>query len=106
MDCSDPNEIERSHMVGVRDEDIMYTSNNTSIEDFARAKEAGVIMNLDDFRHIAKLEKVGFPDIVCCRYNPGTLKSTGNTIIGDSVKQKYGMTRRQILEAYRVLKSK
>ena len=83
----------------------MFTSNNTSIEDFSIAKEAGAIINLDDFSHITKLKSIGLPDIVCCRYNPGKAKE-GNSIIGESEKQKFGMRKDQIIEAYRILKEK
>ena len=92
-------------MVGVSGEGIMFTSNNTSIQDFAIAKEAGAIINLDGFSHIAKLRSIGLPDIVCCRYNPGKAKE-GNSIIGESEKQKFGMRKDQIIEAYRLLKEK
>jgi diaminopimelate decarboxylase len=58
MDCSSIPEIHLAQIVGVTGEGIMFTSNNTSVEDFATAKEAGAIINLDDFSHIAKLESV------------------------------------------------
>ena len=105
MDCSSIPEIHLAQKVGVTGEGIMFTSNNTTVEEFAEAKTAGAIINLDDFSHIAKLEQVGLPEIVCCRYNPGQAKE-GNSIIGESVKQKYGMRKDQIIEAYRMLKEK
>lgn len=105
MDCSSIPEIHLAEMVGVTGEGIMFTSNNTTIDEFREAKKAGAIINLDDITHITKLEHVGFPDIVCCRYNPGQAKE-GNSIIGESVKQKYGMRKDQIIEAYRTLKQK
>ncbi len=105
MDCSSIPEIHLAQKVGVIKEGIMFTSNNTTVDEFREAKKAGVIINLDDITHIAKLEQVGFPDIVCCRYNPGQAKE-GNSIIGESIKQKYGMRKDQIIEAYRILKKK
>ena len=52
----------------------MFTANNISLQDFEEARKLGAIINLDDITHIAKLKKVGFSDIVCCRFNPGDLK--------------------------------
>ena len=46
------------------------------------------------------------PDTFCVRYNPGSLKEGGNTIIGLPEEAKYGMTREQILEAYKQLQAK
>lgn len=105
MDCSSIPEIHLSNMAWVSWESIMFTSNNTTVEEFQEAKIAGAIINLDDITHISKLEQVWFPEIICCRYNPGEEKQ-GNSIIGESTKQKYGMRKDQIIEAYRILQSK
>ena len=40
------------------------------------------------------------------RYNPGSLKEGGNTIIGIPEEAKYGMTRDQVFEAYKILQDK
>ncbi len=105
MDCSSISEIHLCDFIGVTGENIIFTSNNTTIEEFRNAKLAWAMINIDDISHISKLEQIGFPDIVCCRYNPGSLKE-GNSIIGESVKQKYGMRGDQIIEAYRLLLAK
>ena len=51
----------------------MFTSNNTTSEEFEEAKKLGAIINLDDITHIDTLESIGLPDIVSCRWNPGDL---------------------------------
>ena len=43
---------------------------------------------------------------MCCRYNPGAAKHGCNSIIGKPEEAKYGMTREQILEAYKIMKAK
>ncbi len=49
FDCSSIAELLLSRQVGGRGEDIMYTSNNTSLEEFLEAAGAGgSILNLDD----------------------------------------------------------
>jgi diaminopimelate decarboxylase len=106
IDCSSEAELELAKRVGMSGEEIMLTSNNTPVSEFRAAKELGAIINLDDISHIEYLEKnVGLPETICMRYNPGDLKQ-GNLIIGHPEEAKYGFTHEQIIEGYRILKSK
>ena len=105
-DCSSYPELLLSESVGVVGEDIIFTSNDTSAYEYAKAKELGAIINLDDISHIQCLEdEVGLPELVCCRYNPGPLKG-GNAIIGHPEEAKYGFTREQLFAGYRILRDK
>lgn len=105
-DCSSLPELVLSEKVGIRGEEVMFTSNDTPAEEFKKAKEIGAIINLDDISHIPFLEKyAGIPPLVCLRYNPGSLKE-GNVIIGSPEEAKYGFTREQTIEGYRMLKQK
>ncbi len=106
IDCSSEAELELAKRVGMSGEEIMFTSNDTPAEEFRKAKEMGAIINLDDISHIDFLEEqVGIPETICMRYNPGDLKE-GNLIIGHPEEAKYGFTHEQIIEGYRILKSK
>ncbi|MDR1219735.1 MAG: diaminopimelate decarboxylase [Treponema sp.] len=105
-DCSSLPELLLSGMAGITGEDIMFTSNETPIAEYRKALELGAVINLDDFTHIEFLEKYArIPELVSCRYNPGDRK-TGNAIIGTPKEAKYGFTREQILEGFRLLKQK
>jgi diaminopimelate decarboxylase len=105
-DCSSYPEMVLCDKVGMRGEDVIFTSNDTPAYEYAKAKEMGAIINLDDISHIAYLEDhVGLPELVCCRYNPGPLKG-GNVIIGKPEEAKYGFTREQLFEGYRQLRDK
>lgn len=105
-DCSSLPELMLAEKVGIRGEEIMFTSNDTPDEEFVKAKQLGAIINLDDITFIERLEKAaGIPDLICFRYNPGPLKK-GNELIGNPVEAKYGLTREQIIEAYRIMKEK
>lgn len=101
MDCSSLWELILSDTVWIRGEEIMFTSNNTSIEEFKKAKELGAIINFDDISMIDYyLENIwDLPELLCFRYNPGPLK-WGNVIIGTPEDAKYGLTRDQIFQAY------
>ena len=107
-DCSSMAELILAEKVGNVGESIMFTSNDTPAEEFAKAWELGAIINLDDITHWDfLLETVGrdgaapdFTDrIMCCRYNPGPLKG-GNAIIGKPEEAKYGFTREQLFDCY------
>lgn len=109
FDCSSYTELLLSEEVGVREHDIMFSSNATPDEDFKKAFELGAIINLDDFTHIDILDKLtGIPETICCRYNPGgEFKTDGSPNVMDTPRDaKYGMTHEQIIEAYRILKEK
>ncbi|MDU6274989.1 MAG: diaminopimelate decarboxylase [Veillonella sp.] len=107
-DCSSLAELLLCEKVGITGHDIMFTSNDTPYVEYKKALEMGAIINLDDITHIEYLEKNhgSLPDTFCVRYNPGSLKEGGNTIIGLPEEAKYGMTREQIFEAYKQLQAK
>ncbi len=106
IDCSSLAELEIADRLGMKGDDIMFTSNDTPDYEYKKAMELGAIINLDDITHIEYLEKnVGLPDLLCFRYNPGNLKA-GNLIIGHPEEAKYGLTRSQMIEAYRIARDK
>ncbi|MBS3755467.1 MAG: diaminopimelate decarboxylase [Desulfobacterales bacterium] len=102
FDCSSVPELALSRRIGARGEQIMFTSNNTTREDFEAAiAGGGSILNLDDISLIDKLPIV--PELISFRYNPGPQRS-GNEIIGNPVEAKYGVSSDQIEEAYRIMR--
>ncbi|MCF8024228.1 MAG: diaminopimelate decarboxylase [Desulfobacteraceae bacterium] len=104
FDCSSIPELVLSRSVGARGEHIMFTSNNTTGQDFEAAiADGGSILNLDDITLIEKLPTV--PELISFRYNPGPQR-TGNEIIGNPVEAKYGVSTDQIEDAYRIMRDK
>jgi diaminopimelate decarboxylase len=105
-DCSSLAELVLAEKVGLTHEQIMFSSNDTPYQEYEKAKELGAIINLDDITHIPYLEtRVGLPELLCFRYNPGPLRK-GNAIIGNPEEAKYGFTKQQLLEGYRIIKDK
>ncbi len=105
-DCASISEVTLCRKVGMMGEEMIFTSNETTAEEYRTAKEAGAILNLDDITHIDFVEEVcGLPDTVCLRYNPGQFQ-IANGIMGKQSDSKFGMTPGQVLEACRVLKDK
>lgn len=107
-DCSSETELLMSEACGFSGQEIMFSSNDTPPEEFALADRLGAIINLDDFTHIACVEKVlgKIPETICCRFNPGGLFQITTDIMDNPGDAKYGMTEEQIFEAYRILKTK
>jgi diaminopimelate decarboxylase len=105
-DCSSMAELVLCERVGIKGEHIFFSSNDTPAVEFEKAIQLGAVINLDDISHIDFLERhASIPELICLRYNPGPLRE-GNVIIGDPQQAKYGLTREQLFEAYRVLRDK
>ena len=107
-DCSSMTELMLSEAIGVTGEKIMFSSNDTPVEEFAYANKLGAIINLDDITHIDALEEtLGYiPETISCRFNPGGIFKISNDIMDNPGDSKYGMTTEQIFEAFKILKSK
>ena len=107
-DCSSKTELMLSDAMGVAGEDIMFSSNDTPAEEFVLADKLGAVINLDDFTHIAFLEKtIGkLPETLSCRYNPGGFFSIANNIMDNPGDAKYGFTTEQLFEGFKIMKEK
>jgi len=107
-DCSSLPELIIADKVGLKGEDIMFTSNDTPPEEFKIASKLGAVINLDDITHIPFLEKsAGIPELISFRYNPGPmLKTVDENPIGNPEQSKYGLTKEQLFDAYKIMKEK
>ena len=108
FDCSSKTELMLSSAVGAAGSDIMFSSNDTPADEYVYADKLGAIINLDDFTHIDFLEKtIGhIPETISCRYNPGGVFKMSNGIMDNPGDSKYGMTKDQLFEAFKILKEK
>jgi diaminopimelate decarboxylase len=104
VDCSSLAELVLAQKCGFTGHNIMFTSNNTQLEEYKLALELGAIINLDDITHIDFLaNNLYLPELICFRYNPQEFKFA-NSIIGDSKESKFGLTLEQLLLAYKKTK--
>ena len=104
-DCSSLTELMMSDKCGFSGSEIMFSSNDTPEEDFILADKLGATINLDDYTHIDFLNSlVGIPKKISCRFNPGGVFSLGTDIMDNPGDAKYGMTKPQIIDAYKRLK--
>ncbi|KFH09268.1 diaminopimelate decarboxylase [Toxoplasma gondii VAND] len=103
-DCSSLAELLLAEAAGFRGERIFFTSNETPLEEFLKARDLGAIINLDDASHLDFLhEKFGgaLPSILCFRFNPSaeSRQSTSQSnpvIMGHPKESKFGMTKTQL----------
>ena len=107
-DCSSMTELMLSNALGINGEDLMFSSNDTPREDYEYAAKIGAIINLDDITHIDFLEKIlgKLPETMSCRYNPGGVFQMSNGIMDNPGDSKYGFTKEQLFEGFRILKEK
>ena len=108
VDCSSMTELMLAKVCGFAGDDIMFSSNETPLEEFKFAQDLGGIINLDDITHIEAVEKVlgYFPKTISFRYNPGGIFELGNGIMDNPGEAKYGMTAKQLREAVKICKEK
>lgn len=107
-DCSSLTELMLSNALGIKGDDIMFSSNETPAEEYEYCAKVGGIINLDDITHIEFVEKIlgKLPETMSCRYNPGGVFQMSNGIMDNPGDAKYGFTAKQLFEGYRILKEK
>lgn len=106
-DCSSYTELLLSDKVGLKGNEIMFSSNVTPAKDFELAAKLGAMINFDDITHIDFYEKIApFSETMCCRFNPGGEFKIHNQIMDNPQDAKYGLTRPQMTEAFLKLKEK
>ena len=112
VDCSSYTELLLSEACGFSGSDIMFSSNQTPVEDMKKAYELGAYINLDDATMVDFLDRVaGIPENIFCRYNPGGTFQLGESEEGFQVMDKpgdakYGMTEEQMIDSYKKLMAK
>jgi diaminopimelate decarboxylase len=115
FDCSSLPEITLCKKIGAKD--IVFTSNNTTDYEISKAIKAGAIINFDSIDIVKSFIKnhkkiipkgSNMPKLFFCRFNPGDidLGSESQAIMGMPNEAKFGMTYKQIIESYKLLKTK
>ncbi len=109
FDCSSMTELMLSKAVGATGELIMFSSNETPEGEYVYANKIGGIINLDDITHIEFVENAlggKLPETMSCRFNPGGVFQMSNGIMDNPGDSKYGMTKEQLFEAFKIMKAK
>ena len=98
MDCSSESEAWISEKLGCKG---MYTGNYTSEQEFAFVKDKNMILNLDDISMLSTVAKLGMPETLSFRINPGIGKATIESNVFAGPDAKYGVPFEEAPEAYR-----
>jgi diaminopimelate decarboxylase len=108
VDCSSLTELQMAQVCGFEGRDIMFSSNNTPSGEFKFANELGGIINIDDITHIdfVEAECGKLPKTMSCRVNPGGVFTLSNKIMDNPGDAKYGMTLKQLEEAFKMMLDK
>ena len=103
-DCSSPGELFAAKKAGFKMSDCVYTGNYESFEDLQTAYDAGPEINLDDLNSFERLEKIGIPDYISFRLNPGRGHGQFKGIITGGKDSKFGIPKEKIVNAYEIAK--
>jgi diaminopimelate decarboxylase len=97
VDAATVSEIKLAEEAGFEGEEIMFTSNLTTLDAYQYAVERDCIINIDWAADIYEIYEAGIiPENISFRLNPGSIK---NEIMGDSSESKFGSTAEQIRDA-------
>jgi diaminopimelate decarboxylase len=99
-DCSSPGELWVAKQAGIRPEECIYTGNYESLDDLKAALTFGAVINLDDATSVQRLERIGLPELISFRLNPGFGKGTFSQIVTGGRDAKFGIPPDQIIQAY------
>ncbi len=100
-DCASPGEIIAAVKAGIAAEKCIYTGNYESPDDLHYAYESGISINLDDISSLERLRKIGLPERISYRLNPGFGRGAYPQITTGGDKSKFGVPRNKIVDAYR-----
>ncbi len=99
-DCSSPGELTAARKSGIDPQDCIFTANYESTADLQAAFTQGAILNLDDISSLDRLLKIGTPELVSFRLNPGFGKGQFAQITTAGDKAKFGIPKEEIVKAY------
>lgn len=83
----------------------MYTGNYTTEAEFRYVKKMGLLLNLDDISMIPTIKKIGVPEFLSFRINPGISQGGMKSLFFAGPDAKYGLPMRDVVEAYRQAKA-
>lgn len=106
IDAASVNEILLAKKIGLGGRDVMFSGNFLSDDDIRQGLDSGVIFNLDDISILPRVLKLGKPEMISFRVNPGYGRSNvGEFVTNAGPNAKFGVHPDQTMEAYRLAKA-
>lgn len=106
LDATSPGEIYLGLKAGFPPRRILYTGTSVGDEDLAFAVKMNVTVNVDSRSQFERLLKIKVPELMSVRLNPGVGSGHHRHVVTGGVESKFGMSRREALEVYRMAKAK
>jgi len=103
-DCSCVPELQLACMAKFDIDDILYSGIYNSTEELKFAAQLGVTINLDDVGPLDRLAKIGMPEEICFRINPGFGKAEFDKILCAGPESKFGIEESMAKKAYQKAK--
>ncbi|WP_079110003.1 diaminopimelate decarboxylase [Streptomyces roseifaciens] len=101
LDCASPVELELARSVGAGGGDVVFTSNNTTPQEYELALTSGALVTFDDRSLLDRADTL--PETVAFRVSPHGL-SAGSRLMGDAKATKFGVPVPELADAYREAK--
>jgi diaminopimelate decarboxylase len=104
VDCSCPEEIFLAKKMGFSSKDILYTGNYNSNDQLSYALKQKTIINIDSSSILPRLLKLGTPNFISLRINPGIGGGSHSGLVFGGKHTKFGMSRKDAIHAYNLAK--
>ena len=105
IDAASVYEIQLAREIGLGGEDVMFSGNFLSDDDIRQGLESGGIFNLDDIALLPRVLKIGKPELLSFRVNPGYGEcEIGAFVCNAGPEAKFGLHPDQVMAAYRAAK--
>jgi len=103
-DCSCPEEIFLAKKMGFSSKDILYTGNYNSDDQLSYALKQKIIINIDSSSILPRLLKLGTPNFISLRINPGIGGGSHSGLVFGGKHTKFGMSRKDAIHVYNLAK--
>lgn len=106
LDAVSINEVELGLLAGFQPNDILFTPNCVSMQEYERAVELGVRINIDNISILEQFgDRYGNTVPVCVRLNPHIMAGGNVNISTGHIDSKFGISIHQLRHLTRVVKS-
>ncbi|GLZ51905.1 diaminopimelate decarboxylase [Actinomycetospora sp. NBRC 106378] len=102
LDCASGTELHLAERLGVRGDDLVFTSNNTALPEYHQALAAGAAITFDDRPFAERLDTL--PHTVSFRVAPHG--AAGSHLMGDAAGSKFGVPVDDLPAAYRSVRAR
>ena len=103
-DAMSPGEIYLNILAGYKPEEILYISNNVSVDEFRYAIHAGVKISVDSVSQLEMFGKINPGGRVAFRVNPGFGAGHHEKVTTAGQKTKFGIEMNRIPEVKKIIK--